>query len=187
MKMRHSESLLLIWRIAEFEARQLKASTLEPHHLLLGLCKSVDLDLPALVSKKAPDRHEILEEFLREIRRLREIFRASAFDARVFRRGLRKVSAGNRFSTTESARLRRSPSTRQIFAHAERFAQLGSSEVYPVHLFYATLLAEDKTRDAMLTELSVEKTRLLSFTKREVSTPQLGSESASMKARTRWN
>jgi hypothetical protein len=45
MKSRHSSSLILIWRIAEFEARHLNASTIEPTHLLLGLCKVVDLDM----------------------------------------------------------------------------------------------------------------------------------------------
>ena len=54
-------------RLAELEARQLKASTIEPTHLLLGLCKSVDLDLPVLVQKDPPDRDEVLEEFLREV------------------------------------------------------------------------------------------------------------------------
>jgi hypothetical protein len=74
-----------------------------------------------------------------------------------------------------------------VLADAEHFAQLGSSAVYPVHLLYATLLAEDSHRDATLVELNIEKKRLMNVAKREVLTPQLGSESASKKARTRWN
>src|SRR5205814_1280702 len=132
----------------------------EPTHLLLGLCKVVDLDLPALVSKDSPDRDEVLEELLREIRRLRTVFRVAGLDAKVFRRRLRRASPERRFSLEESQRLRRSPAAKRVFADAEHFAQLGSSVVFPVHLLYATLLAEDEHRDETLGELNVDKKRL---------------------------
>ena len=74
MKTSYSTSLMLIWRVAEFGARHAKASTIEPSHLLLGLCKVVDLDLPEFITKEAPDRDEILEEMLREVRKLKTIF-----------------------------------------------------------------------------------------------------------------
>jgi len=54
IEMKHSPSLILVWRVAEFEARHAKASTIEPNHLLLGLCKVVDLDLPEFVTKIPP-------------------------------------------------------------------------------------------------------------------------------------
>jgi ATP-dependent Clp protease ATP-binding subunit ClpA len=187
MKSRHSSSLVFIWRVAEFEARHENASTIEPTHLLLGLCKVVDLDLPELVSKDSPDRDELLEELLREVRKLRTVFSAAGLNAKNFRRRLRRASPERRFSLEESERLRRSPAAKQVFADAEHFAQLGSGTVYPVHLLYATLLSEDNHRDATLTELNIEKKRLLSVSKREVVMPQLGSASASKKARTRWN
>ena len=187
MKSRHSNSLILIWRIAEIEARHLNASTIEPTHLLLGLCKVVDLDLPELVSKDSPDRDEVLEELLREDRKLRTVFRAAGLNAKTFRRRLRRPSPERRFSLTESERLRRSPAAKQVFADAERFAQLGSGTVYPIHLLHATLLAEDKHRDEVMAELNIEKKRLVSIAKREVFMPQLGPASQSQKAKTRWN
>jgi len=187
VKSRHSNSLILIWRVAEFEARHQNASTIDPTHLLLGLCKVVDLDLPELVSKDSPDRDEVLEELLREVRKLRTIFRAAGLDAKTFRRRLRRASPERRFSLDESERLRRSPAAKRVFADAEHFAQLVSSTVYPAHLLYATLLTEDKHRDETLAELNIEKKRLLSIAKREIVMPQLGSGSASKKARTRWN
>ena len=186
MKSRHSNSLILIWRVAEFEARHLNASTIEPTHLLLGLCKVVDLDLPELVSKDSPDRDEVLEELLREVRKLRTVFRAAGLDAKTFRRRLRRPSPERRFSLTESERLRRSPAAKQVFADAEHFAQLGSGTVFPVHLLYATMLAEDKHRDATLGKLKIEKKRLMSVAKREVLMPQIGPDSPSQ-ARRRWN
>lgn len=187
MKPSHSNSLILIWRVAEFEARHQNASTIEPTHLLLGLCKVVDLDLPELVSKDSPDRDEVLEELLREVRKLRTVFRAAGLDARTFRRRLRRTAPERRFSLAESERLRRSSAAKQVFVDAEHLAQLGTGTVYPVHLLYATLLAEDKYRDAMLTELNADKRRLLTVAKREVLPPQVRSGSDSKKARTRWN
>ena len=187
MSITHSSSLVLVWRVAEFEARHAKASTIEPSHLLLGLCKIVDLDLPELVSKNAPDRDAVLEESLREVRRLRTVFRAAGLDARVFRRKLRRASPERRFALDDSERLRRSSAAKQVFADAEHFAQLGSSAVYPVHLLYATLLADDEHRDATLAELNIEKKRLITVSKREVLGRQIGSASPSTKARTRWN
>ena len=187
MKSLHSSSLILVWRIAEFEERHSKASTIEPIHLLLGLCKVVDLDLPEFVAKDAPDRDEVLEELLREVRKLRTVFRAAGLDAKTFRRKLRRASPERRFALDDSERLRRSSAVKQIFADAEHFAQLGSSVVYPVHLLYATLLADDEHRDATLAELNIEKKRLLTVSKREVLGRQIGSTSPSAKARTRWN
>jgi hypothetical protein len=87
----------------------------------------------------------------------------------------------------QSEQLHRSSAAKQVFADAKHFAQLGNSTVYPVHLLYATLLAEDKRRDATLAELNADKKRLLIVAKRKVLTPQVGSASASKKARTRWN
>lgn len=187
MKSRHSSSLILVWRVAEFEARHQNASTIEPTHLLLGLCKVVDLDLPELVSKDSPDRDEMLEELLREVRKVRTVFRAAGLDAKAFRRRLRRASPERRFSLDESERLRRSPAAKQVFADAEHLAQLGSGTVYPAHLLYAALLAEDKRRDETLAELNIEKKRLTNIAKREVVMSQPGSASASKKARPRWN
>jgi Clp amino terminal domain, pathogenicity island component len=187
MKPRHSASLILVWRIAEFEARHLNAATIEPTHLLLGLCKVVDLDLPELVSKDAPDRDETLEELLREVRRVRTVFRVAGVDPKRLRRRLRRASPERRFSLARSERLRRSSVAREIFADAEHFAQIGNQAVYPVHLLYASLLVEDEDRDATLTDLDISKKRLLGVAKRDALTFQIDSVSATKAARMRWN
>lgn len=187
MKSRHSTSLLVVWRVAETEARHLKATTIEPMHLLLGLCKVVDLDLPEIISKNAPDRDEILEELLREVRKLRTVFRVAGVDAKTVRRRLRRNSPERRFGLAESDRLRRSSAAKQIFADAEHFAQVSNGAVYPVHLLYATLLVEDKHRDTTLGELKIDKKRLLSVAKREVLTFKVGPVSETNAARARWN
>jgi Clp amino terminal domain, pathogenicity island component len=187
MKPRHSNSLILVWRVSEFEARRLNASTIDPTHLLLGLCKVVDLDLPELVSKDAPDRDEILEESLREVRKLRTIFRVAGVDAKVLRRRLRRASLEGRFFLAQPERLRRSSAAKDIFADAEHFAQIGNQAVYPAHLLYATLLTEDKDRDAALADLDINKKRLLAVAKRDALMFQFDSLSETKRARARWN
>ena len=183
----HSSSLALVWLVAQFEARHLKASTLTPTHLLLGLCKIVDLDLPELVSKNAPDRDAVLEESLREVRKLRTVFRTAGVDAKLLRLSLRKPEPERRFQIDESDRLRRNPAAKRIFADAEHFAELGGGVVYPVHLLYATLLTEDEQRDATLLSMEIDKKRLLSVAKRQVLSPDIDPSSESKKARIRWN
>lgn len=138
------------------------------------------------MSKESPDRDEVLEELLREVRKLRNVFHAAGLDAKIFRRHLRRASPERRFSLDESERLRRSPAAKRVFADAEHLAQFGSGTVYPAHLLYAILLVEDEHRDNTLAELDIKKKRLLSIAKREIVTPRVGS-SASTGARTGLN
>lgn len=187
MKSRHSTSLVLVWRVAEAEARHQNATIIEPSHLLLGLCKVVDLDLPELISKNSPDRDEVLEEVLREVRKLRTVFRVAGVNAKTLRRRLRRASPDRRFALAESERLRRSSAAKGIFADAEHFAAASNAAVYPVHLLYATVLAEDEDRDAVLAELKIDKKRLLAVAKRDVLTFQIGLAPTSQGDRTRWN
>ena len=187
MKSRHSASLLLVWRVAELEARRLRASMIEPIHLIIGLCKIVDLDLPELVSKDAPHREEILEESLREIRRVRTIFRVAGVNAKALRRNLRRVFVGERLDSRNSTQLRRSSASRDIFADAEHFAEATNQAVYPVHLLYAVLIFTDKDRDAVLADADISKKRLLDVAKRDIFAFQMQAISPSKAARARWN
>src|ERR1017187_5593435 len=92
---KHSNSLILVWQIAELEARRLHSENIEARHLLIGLCKIVDVDLPALVSHDTQDRDAVLEDLLREVRRLRTVFRTADVDARHLRRSLRRSCEGS--------------------------------------------------------------------------------------------
>jgi ATP-dependent Clp protease ATP-binding subunit ClpA len=168
MKTRHSDSLILAWRVAEYEARQVKSDQIEPPHLMLGLCKIVDLDLPALVSKETPERDEILEEVLREVRRLRAVFKASDLNAKVFRRTLRQSCQPPRGVGLVPDQLRRSKKTRDVFRDAEHFAEMTNSLVYPVHLLYAVLLVRDEQRSQVMTSMGIDERRLEQVTKQEV-------------------
>jgi ATP-dependent Clp protease ATP-binding subunit ClpA len=186
MKPRHSSSLILAWRVAEVEARRLNAQEIEPVHLLIGLCKIVDLDLPAVVLKDTPDRDEILEELLREVRKLRTVLSTAQVDARAVRRKLRGTPLGQRFQMAGSKALHRSPATKKIFADAEHFASLAGSIVFPAHLLYAVLLHEDQERDASLQALDVDKRRFREVARREVLS-QSAAVPPDRNPKTTWN
>lgn len=187
MKSHHSNSLILIWRIAELEAKHQNASKIEPTHLLLGLCKVVDLDLPELVAKDLPDRDEVLEELLREVRKLRTVFRAVGLDAKRFRRRLRSALPEPRSTSCVLDHLHRNDAAKRVFADANRFAQLGSGTVYPIHLLYASLLAVNSYRDTALATLMIDKKRLLTAAEQAVIFPKSGDFSPSHREKTRWN
>ena len=167
MKARHSDSLILIWQLAELEARHLHSPTIEPTHLLLGLCKSVNVDLPALFAENSPDRDEILEELLREVRRLRTIFVTAGLDACGFRRALRRQAGGRTSPPPEFQRLHRSKEAKQVFADAEHIAEIANCMVFPVHLLYAVLSSRDTTYANLMVRLGCNPERLQKVARRE--------------------
>lgn len=183
----HSHSLLLVWRVAELEAQRLKAPFLDPSHLFLGLCKIVDLDLPALVSKDTPDRDAVLEELLRETRKLREVFRKAAFDAQKFRRRFRQVLTTGSSVMETKGRLHRTDDAKDAFAAAERTACLGDGTVFPIHLLYALLKAKDPARDEVLKEFATDKRRLEDAAARGALPKRSPAAASSSKDKTRWN
>jgi len=187
MKPHHSTSLLLVWRVADLEARHLKAPFLEPSHLLLGLCKVVDLDLSALVPTDTPDRNAVLEELLRETRRLREVFSHADFDAQRFRRRFRQVLTTGSSVMAARGLLHRTDDAKEAFAEAERMASLGDGTVFPMHLLYALLAAKDPTRDEVLTELGIDKRHLDEAAKGGALPKRAPAAASTSKDKTRWN
>jgi ATP-dependent Clp protease ATP-binding subunit ClpA len=173
MSAKKSESLMLVWQIAELQARQLNAEKIEPYHLLLAISKCVDLDLTTIVPKDAANRDEILEQLLREIRRIRTIFRVANFDAKTFRRKLRKALPGipeKRFVMSDAEPLHRSAATRKLFTEAQHFADLSDQTVYPVHLLLAVLCTQEQYSDDVMRELGIDKKHVEKVAKREIFT-----------------
>ena len=171
MNIQHTDSLFLVWRIAQIEAQKLKASNLEPTHLALALAKIVDVDFTELVPKGAKNRDAMLEELLREARRLRTIFQVAGLNSQEFRRLLRRSAPAPRFPQEETETLHRSAAAKKVFSEAEQFVQLsGEQQVYPVHLLLAVLIASDDERDGVLLSLGVKKKRLIEIAKREIFT-----------------
>jgi hypothetical protein len=182
---RYSNSVVLVWQVAEFEARQLEASTIEPVHLLLGLSKMVDLDLAALIPKELPRRDDVLEECLREVRRLRNVFRDADLHAATFRRSLRRPSEERRFCVPASERLHRTGEAKKVFADAEQLSRINLGMVYPIHLLFAVLGIRDEYRDRVMKGLGIQKATLFEAATRELLS---GRDTRSEKVgRVEWN
>ncbi|MCX6968364.1 MAG: hypothetical protein NTZ46_11430 [Verrucomicrobia bacterium] len=157
MTTRHSESLILVWRVAAVEARNLNSPVIEPTHLLLGLCKVVDFDLPKVANKISPASDDLLEELFKETRRLRRVFAAVNLDAKQFRRSLRaKLHMNLALRAPETKRYHRSESAKAVFRNAERWAELTESPVFPIHLLYAIMEEDDDSREQVLVELRLD-------------------------------
>jgi ATP-dependent Clp protease ATP-binding subunit ClpA len=186
MKARHSTSLVLVWRVAEAEANRMNAPQIEPIHLLIGLAKVVALDLPELVSKDNPDRDEILEELLRETRRLRTVFATAQVKASSLRRKLRGKLPEPRFTIGGAPTLHRSPASKKVFSDAEHFAQLAGRTVYPVHLLYAALLYDDEACNQVIGALRIDKKRFQEVARREVVSHS-PDQSVETHTKTKWN
>jgi hypothetical protein len=165
---KHSESLILVWRVADAEARGLRAPQIEPSHLFLGICKVVDLDIPELVSKTTLNRDEVLEELLREVRRLRIVFERGGANPKQLRRRLRAAYGRDSLDIIEPEPLRRSASSKEVFSIAERYAEASSFVVFPVHLLSAILSIEDPKRDSVMAMQGVDKDALLQHSKEAV-------------------
>jgi hypothetical protein len=142
MKAPRSISLLVVWRLAELEAKHLGATQLEPAHFLIGLAKAVDVDWIEVVDKEDEDREAVVEELLREMRKLREELEGAGLNPKRLRRRLRKA-IGLGQPKKEVTRLRRSKEARLGFNGAEKLAELAGTPVYPRHLLRAVGAAAD--------------------------------------------
>ena len=164
-----------------------KASLLEPSHFLLGLCKVVDLDLTELINKETPDRNDVLEEMLREVRKLRGVFCAAGFDAKLFRRRLRRLLPTSTAASENPGRLRRSQPARELFDEAEKYALFEGSSVYPIHLLNAILMAKIPESDELITEMGFDKKRLLQTIKDQLLANAGKPSGAKSNSRAKWN
>lgn len=174
MNPQHSRSLILIWLLANFEARRVNSKMIEPGHFLLALCKAVDVDLTIFVPMTWPGRDDILEETLREVRRLRTVYHEANFNARGFRRAFRFHCGSGLPGQGEVDQLHRSKESKKVFAEAERFAAIAESVVFPVHLLYAVLMIPDETRDVLLDQHGTEPKCLRTLAGQAVALPWSG-------------
>jgi len=187
MKPRHSNSLLFVWQVADLEAKRLQAAFLEPAHLLLGLCKCVDIDVLASIPSNPPQREALLEELLREFRWLREAFGSAGFDAMRFRRHYRTLlPEGSAGLIVVSGNLHRTDSAKDVFDGAEKIAEISGTEVYPIHLLYSLMVERDDVRDEAMRVAGSDPRRL-----RQVLNEQIAQQQATTSTKNRgvaqWN
>lgn len=179
---------MLAWQVADLEAKRLQAAFLEPAHLLLGLCKCVDIDVPSSVPSGIPDREILLEELLREFRRLREAFASAGFDAMQFRRHYRTVlPEGSAGLNPAVGRLHRSDAAKDLFSEAEGIATLSGGGVFPIHLLYALLAEGDSQREKAMATVGSNESRLRQRLRQELFPPTDAQTSKSDCHNPQWN
>lgn len=165
----YTQSLLYVWRIADFEARQVGAAQIEPCHCLLSIWKIVDVDLTTIDfgDVTLADRDKVLGEMLEEANCLRKIYDLCRMDARIARKAYRvAVTLPEKSSSLESGMLHRSDVSRKVFAKAKKLA--GSDPVRPVHLLFVLLELKAPLRDQTLQQLEVSLPSLAQATLLEV-------------------
>lgn len=150
----HSDSLALVWRIAELEASHQNAAGVEPVHFFLALLKIVDVDLGVLEieKEKGAEKAGIMRQDVAHVRRA---FAEAGIETTPLRRRLRHSLP--RGPGHEGSPPACSAGSRAVFQMTGAFA--GSGEVKPIHLLsilaevrvpYATELMEDQRLDCGL-------------------------------------
>ena len=111
---RHADSLLLVWKLAELEAQHLDHTEIQPEHFLLGLLKIVDIDVIKLVEVWQEEGRESVEQISSDISAVRSVFGDSSVDTTILRRRLRRRLG--RGMKQASSRLRRSDRCSRAFS-----------------------------------------------------------------------
>lgn len=137
---RHSDALLVIWRLAGLEAAHLRATELEPVHFFLGLLKIGDLELGTILEENTTLTHVQIRQELRSVRLLVSTFSQAGLDTTQTRRKLRRSLPSGTGSDGTSTHLRRSIHARQVFTKAETLGiNHGSGVTAPLHLLASIL------------------------------------------------
>jgi ATP-dependent Clp protease ATP-binding subunit ClpC len=153
---RHIDSLILVWHIAEVEARALGSRQIEPPHLFLGLLKIVDIDLEKILAKASTLD---VPGIAGEVQALELAFGEYDLDTtRIRRRFRRYLKKGDPIEASD--RLRRSQKARATFARAEAMAEEAGGNVHPMHLAVALLQQQDPSIESILEEAECFPTEL---------------------------
>ena len=158
---RHIDSLVLVWRIAEIEAIHLGSRQIEPPHLFLGLLKVVDLNIEKLLAGTT-SLH--VAAVTREVQSLRDCFGEFVLDTTRLRRRLRRYLGKDKAQAESFVKhIRRSSRSRAIFLDAESLAEQSEGIVHPLHLLTALLRHQDPTIECILEEVEVFPTEPVSM------------------------
>jgi ATP-dependent Clp protease ATP-binding subunit ClpC len=164
---RHIDSLVLVWRIAEIEAIHLGSRQIDPPHLFLGLLKVVDLNLEKVLAGTT-SLH--VESVAREVQALRDCFGEFVLDTTRLRRRLRRRLGKDKIQDESLVkRIRRSSSSRAIFLDAESLAEKSEGIVHPLHLLTALLRHQDPTIECLLEEAECFPTELRRYAMGQLS------------------
>jgi len=135
----HTDSIVLIWKVAAAEAAALKQEFIEKEHLFIALFKTHEF-LQGDYRKHLGQEFsvDILKE---ELSPILSALEKSHVNPKYLRRRIRALLGEGGFERSEGAMIHRSEECKEYFNKAEKAAELERNPfLYPVHLFKALLL-----------------------------------------------
>jgi hypothetical protein len=160
---RHSDALLIAWRLAELEAANLRQGELEPVHFLLGLLKLVELDVHAILGDHSTLSKVRIRREKETVSRLGECFQAAGIDTTSTRRKLRRALPRGDAVLEKGEHVRRSALARQMFADAEGMVVTDDSVLEPLHLLAGLLKTDCEWVNQTLDQVGLSSSDLLAI------------------------
>jgi ATP-dependent Clp protease ATP-binding subunit ClpC len=133
--LKHSNALLIAWRLAELEAVNLHSDKLEPVHFFMGLLKLAELDLESVLSENTALTDSQLQREVKSVEELASCLSLIGMETTRTRRRLRRMLPSGDGTLEMGQHVRRSELTKEVFAEADKVAlSHGSNAVEPLHL-----------------------------------------------------
>jgi len=133
--LRHSDALLIAWRLAELEAANLHCAELEPEHYFLALLKLVELDVAAILAENSTLSDDRIQQEVNSVLKLASCLATAGLETTLIRRRLRRALPRGSNSEKVDTHLRRSGLSREVFAEADHVAaQTTCGMIGPLHL-----------------------------------------------------
>lgn len=138
--LRHSDSLLIAWRLAELEAANLHCAELEPEHYFLALLKLGELDVAAILAENTTLSDQRIQQEVCSVLIMASCLATAGLETTQIRRRLRRALPRGSNSEKVGTHLRRSGLSREVFAEADQVAaQTTSGMLEPLHLLAGIL------------------------------------------------
>lgn len=153
---KHSDALLIAWRLAELEAANLGSSEIEPVHFFLGLLKLSELEIdPILAKNKTLNKSQTLRE-IEFVQQMASCFFKVGLETTQTRRRLRRSLTPGSAEIEVGEHVRRGMASREVFSRAHELVSLyGNDSVQPLHLLASIVAADCPTVSVALAGLGI--------------------------------
>ena len=138
--LRHSNALLIAWRLAEMEAANLRTAELEPIHFFLGLLKIGELEIEPILAENTTLTNLQIRREIDSVQQMASSFSEVGVETTQTRRRLRRSLPSGSWAGEMGQHIRRSQLSKEIFARADELAIAHGGEVVePLHLLASIL------------------------------------------------
>jgi ATP-dependent Clp protease ATP-binding subunit ClpC len=144
-----SDSINILWLLAEREAFSNGFEVILPGHFWIALGKAVDLDLGAFLTNAQDEIKQRETTIKEEFEAIQKVFSEAGIPAQKFRRSLR-TSMGRGEHSNGQLPIHRGQSVRTAFRRAGRLVQDSETYLLPIHLCYGLMTLSDPVLDTVL-------------------------------------